>query len=440
MKKTLSILALFILSFPVLAGGLLTNTNQHAAFLRNPARDAVIDIDAVYSNPAGLNFLKPGFYGAATLQTAQQDRDVTTTFPTLALNQDYLGQSTRKYHGHAIAAVVPSVQFAYVGKNWNVNASFAIAASGGKCTFEDGIGSFELAYYDMITKLYPTRAGQTYKVDSYLKGFQYYYGVQVGGGYRFNDKWSLAGGLRLLIGDGYYDGYLKSELLTEAKKEITLHNDQSGLGLTPYLSLNFRPNKHWNLAGKYEFKTRVRLKNKSEMSDAAKMVSALDKYNEEKTPEFADDVPGILTLGAQYEWHPGAEMANFRLSGGFHFYDDCNATKYGDAQKAIDKGTLEFLAGAEYDAVKWLTISAGWQCTRYRLSDAYMNEMSYNLSSNMIAVGVRVKPTKHIGIDLGYMHNFYHRRDVETQVSGYTRNDHYYRTNDVVALGVNFTY
>ena len=36
------------------AGGILTNTNQSIDFLRNPARDAAIGLDGVYSNPAGV--------------------------------------------------------------------------------------------------------------------------------------------------------------------------------------------------------------------------------------------------------------------------------------------------------------------------------------------------------------------------------------------------
>ena len=36
------------------AGGILTNTNQSIDFLRNPARDAAIGLDGVYSNPAGI--------------------------------------------------------------------------------------------------------------------------------------------------------------------------------------------------------------------------------------------------------------------------------------------------------------------------------------------------------------------------------------------------
>ena len=41
---------MLIVSIPTFAGGLLTNTNQHVAFLRMLARGASIDIDGVYSN------------------------------------------------------------------------------------------------------------------------------------------------------------------------------------------------------------------------------------------------------------------------------------------------------------------------------------------------------------------------------------------------------
>lgn len=57
MKKILLIgAATLMVSNPTFAGGILTNTNQHASFLRMIARGASIDIDGVYSNPAGLSF------------------------------------------------------------------------------------------------------------------------------------------------------------------------------------------------------------------------------------------------------------------------------------------------------------------------------------------------------------------------------------------------
>ena len=40
MKKIILTAAIAALALPALAGGLLTNTNQNAAFLRNMAQDA----------------------------------------------------------------------------------------------------------------------------------------------------------------------------------------------------------------------------------------------------------------------------------------------------------------------------------------------------------------------------------------------------------------
>lgn len=50
LKFTFVALAMAALQ-PTFAGGLLTNTNQNIAFNRNFARDGVIGIDGVYSNP-----------------------------------------------------------------------------------------------------------------------------------------------------------------------------------------------------------------------------------------------------------------------------------------------------------------------------------------------------------------------------------------------------
>ena len=83
MKKILLIgAATLMVSNPTFAGGILTNTNQHASFLRMIARGASIDIDGVYSNPAGLSFLpEDGFYLSLTGQSAYQTREITSTFP-----------------------------------------------------------------------------------------------------------------------------------------------------------------------------------------------------------------------------------------------------------------------------------------------------------------------------------------------------------------------
>ena len=83
MKKLLTLITVFTMGVSAFAGGLLTNTNQSVHFLRNPAQDASTDIDAAYSNPAGLIYLTDGFHFSLTNQSAFQTRTVTSTFAHL---------------------------------------------------------------------------------------------------------------------------------------------------------------------------------------------------------------------------------------------------------------------------------------------------------------------------------------------------------------------
>ena len=97
----------------VWAGGLLTNTNQSIEFLRNPARDAAIGIDGVYSNPAGVVFLGDGIHLSLNLQNAHQTRTVETGFPLFVNNVNSNGQALHKFEGNADAPIIPSLQVAY---------------------------------------------------------------------------------------------------------------------------------------------------------------------------------------------------------------------------------------------------------------------------------------------------------------------------------------
>ena len=74
---------MLIVSIPTFAGGLLTNTNQHAAFLRMLSRGATFEIDGALSNPAGLAFLpNDGFHIGLSIQSAFQTRNIDASFYT----------------------------------------------------------------------------------------------------------------------------------------------------------------------------------------------------------------------------------------------------------------------------------------------------------------------------------------------------------------------
>lgn len=88
MNKKLSVGAFMLAaaSQSVMAGGLNTNTNQNASFLRLLSQGGLIDITSLYLNPAGTAFLTPGHHLSLSVQNAKQSRTIDTTFPLFALN------------------------------------------------------------------------------------------------------------------------------------------------------------------------------------------------------------------------------------------------------------------------------------------------------------------------------------------------------------------
>lgn len=221
-KKFLISAATLIVSIPTFAGGYLTNTNQHVSFLRNPARDASLSIDAVYSNPAGVAFLPEGFHLSLNIQSAYQTRTIESTCDLFA---GFGGNTTKTYEGKASAPIIPSFQAAYVTDKWSISGSFAITGGGGKATFNNGLGSFEAqvavlpsimqsagqSFVDQgILEQNPFAGTDKYSVDSYMQGRQYIYGAQLGGTYKINEHFSVFGGLRFNYVSNRYLGYIRN--------------------------------------------------------------------------------------------------------------------------------------------------------------------------------------------------------------------------------------
>ena len=228
MKKIVFSLIVFTMtSMQALAGGILTNTNQSVMFLKNPARDAAIGLDGVYSNPAGVAFLPEGFYVAFNWQYAHQTRTVTSTNPVFALGKKNGGSATKEFEGVADAPIIPSLQGAYNKGDWSIQFNISVPGGGGACEFADGLGSFESVVGNIAAMLggldqIAVALGQTapgvkgYDMDGYMKGRQYYYGFQVGAAYKLYPNLSVYGGLRLLYGDATYKAKISNIMVNTA--------------------------------------------------------------------------------------------------------------------------------------------------------------------------------------------------------------------------------
>lgn len=487
MKKSIISLVVFMMTTGgVFAGGILTNTNQSVLFLKNPARDAAIGLDGVYSNPAGVAFMPEGFHIALNWQYAHQTRTVTSVSPLYVLGRKNNNNERKIFEGVADAPFIPSLQGAWNKGNWSLQFNLSVPGGGGSCEFADGLGSFERVVGSIANMLEPLGA-QGYDMDGYMKGRQYFYGVQLGAAYKIHPNLSVYGGLRLLYGDATYkakisniqvkteNGYVDfadfmttstatvnvaldlvnagiaqyevagipvpAELLArQAQLESTKANltqlqkyaqgvnllcNQDGLGIAPIIGIDWKY-KNFNFAAKYEFKTQIRMKNESTVFEASE-IDAVNKYKDgEKVNE---DAPALLTIGAQ--WKP-IDVVSLNI--GWHHYFDKNASWYNNAQDLLKHDTNEFLAGVEWDITDKLNVSCGGQLTRYGLSDDYMNDISFVVNSYSIGLGCSYKVKDNITLTAAYFQTNYSDYD-KTVTEPIPYKETYTRTNRVLGIG-----
>jgi long-subunit fatty acid transport protein len=491
--KTKAILASIMLAATATttqAGGILTNTNQSIDFLRNPARDAAIGLDGVYSNPAGVAFLPDGFHLGFNWQYAHQTRTITSTNPVLALGKKNGGSDSKIFEGVADAPFLPSLQAAWNKNNWSLQFNFSLPGGGGACEYADGLGSFESTVGAIANQLKPLGASG-YDMDGYMQGRKYYFGFQLGSAYKVNENLAVYGGLRVLYGTATYKakisnimvntgaGYVdfgtfldnsittvdagldkvaagiaqyeaagasapaelvaqqaqlkgtKASLnaLQKYSQGVNLLCNQSSVGIAPVVGVDYKMGK-FNFAAKYEFKTEIHMKNESTVNQASE-IAAVNKFRDGE--EIPEDQPAQLALGAM--WSPLDEV---RLNAGWHHYFDKSTTWYNNSQDLLDHDTNEFLLGAEWDVNDRVTISLGGQLTRYGLTDQYMNDMSFVVNSYSIGFGTNFKATDNVTLKAGYFQTNYTNYDRVSQQNPLIK-DSFTRTNYVLGLGCEVT-
>lgn len=434
MRKNLLIsTALLMVSIPTFAGGYLTNTNQHVSFLRMLARGASIDIDGVYSNPAGLSFLpEDGLYLSLNGQSAYQTRTIDATFPLFPEEGH-----RRYYEGKASAPFIPSFQGAYKKGAWTVSGSFAVVGGGGKASFDNGLPMFDSMVMSTIsTATNGVVTPDMYTINSAMDGSQFIYGVQLGVSYRVNKWLGLFAGGRMNYFTGGYEGFLMAKvkdgipgLAGQGLASIELDCDQTGWGLTPILGADVKLGK-WNIGLKYEFMTNLNIENKTRKNSVNGQEDALEDYKDGvNTP---NDIPALLTAAVGYEILP-----TVRASVEYHHFFDKAAGMAGGKEKYLDHGTHEFLVGAEWDVIKYLTVSGGYQLTNYGQTDQFQSDTSFSCDSYSLGFGAAVHMTKHLTLNVAYFW---------TNYTDYTKNiaegaqNVYGRTNKVFGLGIDYKF
>lgn len=473
----------------VLGGGIVTNTNQSASWVRTLSRNASTGIDAVYFNPAGLGKLNNGLHFSLNNQTILQNKDVTTKF-------NYLSTNPFKYEGKVSAPVFPGVYAVYKMDKLAFSFGFNPVGGGGGAKYDQGLPSFEVSLSTVVPILQGSLAPLDqaiesasgtdpyfrnvtgYRFSTNFEGTSVFFGYQFNATYQVTDMMGVAIGARYVTAKNTYKGFLKDyqinapanyggwqtpgtylrmiantpglDAITKATlqgtasvldiqtgdKEVDV--EQTGTGFTPLLGFHFSLMENLNIALKYEFKTAMKVK-----------TSIIDNKDGgglfKKDSTINSDMPAMLAAGLDYYL-----LSALKLSLSYNYYLDKDAN-YGKSlegqpvanDKVIDKNFYEIAIGAEYSITEKLLVSAGFLRAQTGVTKDYQSDQSFSLTSNTIGGGFLLKLNEKIRINLGYAYTMYDKDSKEYNVPLGMMNlpakDEYFKKTMIFSAGVDIS-
>jgi len=486
-RLNLLFIGMLISSQLLLAGGLVTNTNGSAAWVRTLSRNATLGVDAVYFNPAGLAQLNNGLHLSISNQSIFQTRTITS-------NYSYLSPTPKSYEAELTAPIYPSIYAAYKMDKWTFSAGFNIIGGGGTADYPTGLPSFEIPVSSMVPMLQGMLApidqaiigaGQPdpgfrnvtgYNMNASFSGKSFYFGYQVGATYAINDMISVAIGGRLVTANNSYEGsltgvtidapaayggtqpagdYLRlvattpglpgatvgllngtAAALDVATADASLKAEQEGTGFTPIIGVNLHLSDMLNIAARYEHHTKMELTNVTEVDDVGMFPDG---------EKVRADLPGMFAIGVQV-----SPLEKLTATAGFNYYLDKSAF-YGNVNEAgeqinnestIDENGYSYMVSLEYKLLGILGISAGYTGGNNGINDNYQSDFTQGLKSQTVGAGVFVDVGEKITINAGVafvMYDDYQNAQTYTP-TGFPQavpfTDTYGKNTTIIAVGV----
>lgn len=456
MKKLLTLSASVCLSGILFAGGLVTNTNQSASYTRMQCRDATVGIDAVYYNPAGLTKLSDGFHLSLNNQSISQTQTIISNYSLIKGQPKTFQGDVSAPLFPGVYAAYKTGKFAFSFGFNPIGGGGGAEYKNGLPSFETQIPEV------LVGALSNLDAGLTGPLtvnpdynnvtsntqDMYFKGSSIYFGYQANVSYAINDMISVAVGARYVSAKNTYSGYLENITISAAPNGTDLpalaglvgnftpgdylravagtpypamagptvvptltgtaavldatviEADviETGTGITPIVSLNIAPSEKFNIALKYEFKTKLELT--TEVVDGKNAAGLWT----DKGKKIAD-MPAQLAVGLTYK-----PMSKLLISTGMHYYFDKDVDYDGNDtidNNMIDKNFIEYALGLQYSVSEKINVSAGWLTTITGVNDAYQDDLSYSLNTNTFGAGLEYRINDMIAVNLAGSYTMY---------------------------------
>ncbi|MCF7804925.1 MAG: hypothetical protein K9N46_03740 [Candidatus Marinimicrobia bacterium] len=438
MKRLIPLLSLIFISSLVFAGGIVTNTNQSAEFIRMLNRNASTDIDAVYYNPAAVAGFSEGLYFYASNQSVFQTRTVTSANSTFNENT---------FEGKTTAPVFPNIYVAYNMGGLAVSGGIMPIGGGGSAEYPDGLPAFEYTLANLARgipassldqQLSPYGTINGYSLEAKFTGSSIYLGGQGNVSYQVLDYLSVAAGIRYVYASNTYEGYLRDLTLYTsqnpngsppgtiaaaqagallADKEVDAA--RTGSGIAGILSAQFRPIDNANISFRYETITKLEMTNDTETDDVGLFPDGA---------KVQSDMPALIAVGVGYQVN-----SKLHTEASFTYYLNSGVDWEGDEQY-VNNG-FEAGLGVEYQVNDAITASIGGLTSQSGATESYQSDLSYSLNSTSLGLGLEYALSEVIALSVGYSKTFY--EDGQNDKSGNFA-ETYGKTSDVIALGFGY--
>ena len=423
MKKTLMLMAL-VASVNAYGGSIDYLAQQDAEYFAHPSMIGKIGTSGAFYNPAGTVFMEDGTYFKVNAQTIFKDYTMNTNV------KDHLtGDVIKSEHNSDYPSpMVPSFQFVKKDGDRSYFAHAGIAAGGGTVKYDNGISAFEVIGKVIEKKLHLmglNGAEVNYLGGTTVEGSSFYYNINFGMAQKLNEKFSVAGGIRLIYatraleGTGNFEIDTNGKLPVKVPVNITLDAEREAYGVGGVIGFNYKPTDRLNIGFKYESeieldfdakngKNGLKTSTSKELANHEQLETTINGAiagidgalrQEAVIKEWLVDgnrnLPAMMALGISYDM---TDRLTLLASGNYYFIEQANE------DHAYDNYTNGYEAsiGFDYKLNEKYTLMAGYQYTNTGANEGTYKDTDYALDAHMYCVGVTYSPNETRKYTLSY--------------------------------------
>jgi len=392
---------------PLFAGGIINKQNQSADYVRTLNRNAATDAaDIVAYNPAGVMKLENGFY--TKLDVMYFNKEYSNTVPGF---DEFESDEP---------SIIPGFFAVYKQDRWAGFFAVTIPGGGGAVEYPNGDASTASLASSIITQYNRAGYGIIYTgINSMkLEADSMDVGYNMGGAFKINEMFSVAGGLRYIDAKQSFKGEAvldrnpanPASRLFGTTYDVDVERTATGWGY--FLGLNVTPIDKLNLGLFYISNTELDFESEVSEDTAIGTTTIARLLGWEDGSKQREDLPGELGLGASYIITP-----QLRVEVDYTLFLENSATFESDRLEGKTGNSWETGIAFEY------TINPRWKTSVGYLRTDIVGLPTDNklpeapeLDADTISAGVVFSPLERLKLTLGALKVWYDSEEMSSGV------------------------